>query len=246
MRGRILAISIFFIFLSSVLSVTLAQNKNEGPPPIPKKVTMKQPALETPPPIPKKKEYWVVFGEEQKGPFDLMEIKKMIEENKIVPDTLIWKKGMKNWTEAKKIAELNEFFGKGPPKLSLTQIIKRRLVGTWHAEFEKIMNGMPNIVEIEVTYLADGTFTGVHTYRIKELAFEMSGIEVPPTTITVQGTWKVKPISSKKFTLIEKVSAFAPGTGPITDTNISKCLFLDKNHLKNLTEGYVLTKTKEE
>jgi len=50
-----------------------------------------------PPPIPSNDEYYFVIDNEQKGPFNLDEIKTLIKINKIDKKSLYWQKGMSNW-----------------------------------------------------------------------------------------------------------------------------------------------------
>ncbi len=56
----------------------------------------KEDEKETPPPIPKEI-YYIADGETPKGPFRKDEIERMIEDKKIDKDTLVWKRGSKDW-----------------------------------------------------------------------------------------------------------------------------------------------------
>ena len=59
------------------------------------------------PPIPSENiSYYVAIDEKPIGPFKKSEIEKMIEDNKITLDTLLWKKGMNNW---KKVKDIDDF-----------------------------------------------------------------------------------------------------------------------------------------
>jgi hypothetical protein len=56
-------------------------------------------------------EYYFAENDEQKGPFSLEELKKY----KILKTTLVWKEGLSDWVEAKKIKELEILFKSPPP-----------------------------------------------------------------------------------------------------------------------------------
>jgi hypothetical protein len=55
------------------------------------------------------KEWYVILHHKQEGPFQLLELKKMI-----TPDTLVWKKGFIEWTPARRVPELNSLFEDEP------------------------------------------------------------------------------------------------------------------------------------
>lgn len=79
-----------------------------------------QPGQETqsaPPPLPEieKTEYHVGIGGEQKGPFTEKIIAEMIKDKTITSDTLVWTKGMANWTKASEVQGLKRFFDSVPP-----------------------------------------------------------------------------------------------------------------------------------
>ena len=68
-----------------------------------------KPKEATPPPIPTVKYYAVQDGA-QAGPFNMGELKGMVDCGKIVKDTLVWKDGMPGWEEAGSIEELGVLF----------------------------------------------------------------------------------------------------------------------------------------
>ncbi len=73
-----------------------------------------------PPPLPPQTdgvEYFVGIGGDQKGPFTERIIVEMIKDKTILSDTLIWKKGLENWTKASFIHELKSHFDSVPPPL---------------------------------------------------------------------------------------------------------------------------------
>lgn len=68
----------------------------------------------TPPPVPITK-YYVAENGKQIGPFDIDTLKKMAEEGRFKKNSLVWKDGMKEWTRAEEIIELNALFPNIPP-----------------------------------------------------------------------------------------------------------------------------------
>lgn len=70
-----------------------------------------------PPPLPGQVQYWAAINGQQAGPFDMATLQKMISEQKIGRDTLLWKEGMAEWTKASDIDDVKGFFGSVPPPL---------------------------------------------------------------------------------------------------------------------------------
>ncbi|MDP1879896.1 MAG: DUF4339 domain-containing protein [Parachlamydiaceae bacterium] len=58
-----------------------------------------------------KKEWWIRVGDQQIGPLSIKELKKNIY---FTPDTYVWKKGWKEWIQAKDVPQLNEAFKDDP------------------------------------------------------------------------------------------------------------------------------------
>ena len=63
----------------------------------------------TPPPLPSFS-YHVAVDGNSVGPLNYEELKEFVREGKLTPDSLVWKKGMKSWAEAKTIVDLAPFF----------------------------------------------------------------------------------------------------------------------------------------
>ena len=63
----------------------------------------------TPPPLPTI-EYYVAIDGQQSGPFETKELISLIRDGVITPDSLVWKKGMKNWVKADSVKELESLF----------------------------------------------------------------------------------------------------------------------------------------
>lgn len=75
--------------------------------------------VDTPPPVREiNTQYYAYVEGQQIGNLQLSDVKKMISDSIILPDTLIWKKGMKDWYEASRIEELSVLFqGNTPPPI---------------------------------------------------------------------------------------------------------------------------------
>ncbi len=64
---------------------------------------------ETPPPVPTIS-YHVVVDGSSLGPFNYEELSKLVQKGKLTPKSLVWKKGMENWTEAQAVEDFNSLF----------------------------------------------------------------------------------------------------------------------------------------
>src|SRR5688572_23971596 len=62
--------------------------------------------------------YFIITGNQQKGPFTLVELSSM----QIEMDTPVWKEGMKDWIKASDIKELQSLFQNRPPKYNQSQM----------------------------------------------------------------------------------------------------------------------------
>ncbi len=71
----------------------------------------------TPPPIPPTLSFFVVSNGQQAGPFDLNTLKQMAGKQQFLKNTLVWRQGMDNWSEAQTIPELKALFGSVPPPI---------------------------------------------------------------------------------------------------------------------------------
>lgn len=78
--------------------------------------TSKQSDTEVPPPIPATA-FFVAINGQQAGPYDLATLEKMVTQNQLTKETLVWKKGMPDWVAAGKVPELNSVFGNVPPPI---------------------------------------------------------------------------------------------------------------------------------
>jgi hypothetical protein len=73
-----------------------------------------------PPPIPGQgaaAEWFVAYDGQQAGPFDAAKLQEGARDGKLTRDTLVWKKGMAQWTKAGEIQEIADVIGTVPPPL---------------------------------------------------------------------------------------------------------------------------------
>ena len=63
-----------------------------------------------PPPVPGQVKFHVVVNGQQSGPFDLNTIRQMITQNQFNKESLVWKEGMANWSQAGTMQELTALF----------------------------------------------------------------------------------------------------------------------------------------
>ena len=71
----------------------------------------------TPPPIPTVT-YYVAVNGKQKGPYDVIRLRKMMTDGVISGDSLVWKEGMDNWIKANDVEELVSIFQTTVPPIS--------------------------------------------------------------------------------------------------------------------------------
>ena len=70
-----------------------------------------------PPPLPNALKLFVAVNGAQQGPYDMATVQGMIQRGEIIPDSLVWKEGMANWSAAKDVPEIGGLFGAAPPPL---------------------------------------------------------------------------------------------------------------------------------
>lgn len=63
-----------------------------------------------PPQIPAETLYYLVIDNAQAGPFNEEALTKIIRNNLIKPETLVWKSGMAKWMPASSVPEVNKIF----------------------------------------------------------------------------------------------------------------------------------------
>jgi membrane protease subunit (stomatin/prohibitin family) len=72
----------------------------------------------SPPPLPGNQWHVAINGAQQ-GPFDESTIQNLVNQGQITRESLIWKTGMSNWTQAGEVSDFQRFFGNTPPPLPL-------------------------------------------------------------------------------------------------------------------------------
>jgi membrane protease subunit (stomatin/prohibitin family) len=73
-----------------------------------------------PPPLPQQTQWYAAINSQQAGPFTSDQVREMIANGQISRDTLVWKQGMGDWTQAGQVTDLSGFFGAVPPPLPKT------------------------------------------------------------------------------------------------------------------------------
>ncbi len=208
-------------------------------------VLQSQLAQAAPPPPPPPARFHVLLEGQQQGPLTLDEIARLVREGRITGRTLVWKPGLEGWTEAAKVPELAGLLKQaGPPKPPLKARIREFLLGTWQAETTMDMGGMNMQVKVEVTYYEDGTLKGVQT-----MTPTVTVPGVPPflgtTTMVMSGTWKIEPLSEKRFALTETVTFSGVGTmPPMPETKTMKMTIVDRDTMRDEDTGVVFRRVR--
>ena len=63
-----------------------------------------------PPPTKEQSQVYIAVDGTQAGPFSDEELVKLVQNDLLVPETLVWKTGMSAWTPAAQVPEVNKFF----------------------------------------------------------------------------------------------------------------------------------------
>lgn len=63
------------------------------------------------------KEWWYASGETQHGPIAIEALRQLFLTSKISERTLIWRRGLQDWTPLCRIPELHQFAGDIPPEI---------------------------------------------------------------------------------------------------------------------------------
>ena len=69
-----------------------------------------QGASPTPPPIKESSQTYLAVDGTQAGPFSDEELVKLVQNDLLTPETLVWKAGMSAWTPAAQVPEVNKLF----------------------------------------------------------------------------------------------------------------------------------------
>jgi membrane protease subunit (stomatin/prohibitin family) len=70
-----------------------------------------------PPPLPATAAFFVAVNGQQSGPHDLTVLNAMAAKGELKRDTLVWRQGMVNWSQAGQVQELGTLFASVPPPL---------------------------------------------------------------------------------------------------------------------------------
>ncbi len=70
----------------------------------------RQNANDVPPTIPQRSQTFLVVNDTQAGPFSDDDMLKLIKNNLISKDTLVWKSGMAEWQPASLVPDVNKLF----------------------------------------------------------------------------------------------------------------------------------------
>lgn len=68
---------------------------------------------QTPPPMPNIS-YYVAINGQSTGPYDFNVLSQMVSAGTLTKETLVWKQGMANWTQAGIVQELQSLFNVPP------------------------------------------------------------------------------------------------------------------------------------
>ena len=68
------------------------------------------PGAVVPPPVQAKSQTYLAVDNTQAGPFTDEELVKLIQNNLLSPETLVWKQGMSAWTPASQVPDVNKLF----------------------------------------------------------------------------------------------------------------------------------------
>jgi len=71
------------------------------------------------PPLPS--DFFVFINNKKYGPYNITELSQMRQRGQFTEDTLVWKEGMEQWTEARSCCELLSVFGIGKTEISFQE-----------------------------------------------------------------------------------------------------------------------------
>ena len=72
---------------------------------------------ETPPPVPGAETYFVAIDGKQTGPFDMQTLLSQASMGRLTPESLVWTRGMTQWTPAGQVSGLAPLFVNVPPPI---------------------------------------------------------------------------------------------------------------------------------
>ena len=72
---------------------------------------------QSPPPMPQQAAWFVAVNGQQTGPVDDAGLRQMVSAGQLTPQTLVWKQGMAQWTQATDVPEMIPLLGTTPPPM---------------------------------------------------------------------------------------------------------------------------------
>ena len=99
-------------FIQKMMELGIGMSMIQQLPAMMEGVLPKPPSVDnkpTPPSI-ENRQYYIVVDNSQAGPFSEDELIKLIQNELIGKETLVWKKGMSAWTKASLIPDVNRLF----------------------------------------------------------------------------------------------------------------------------------------
>ena len=67
--------------------------------------------------MPRQLAFFVYMNGQQAGPFPQDGLQRLVDGGQLTRDTLVWKQGMANWTDAGDVPDLASLFQQMPPPL---------------------------------------------------------------------------------------------------------------------------------
>lgn len=126
MNGRRLRIALLYILICSIMEDTsnflekmmelgigmsvLQQMPKMMEGVMPNITTSSPNATSTPPPVQQQTGVYIVVENSQAGPFSHEDLVKLIQNDMLSQNTLVWKVGMANWQPASQVPEVNKLF----------------------------------------------------------------------------------------------------------------------------------------
>lgn len=139
----------------------------------------------TEPPPPPVESYHVVVDGISKGPFLLVTLEEMIEDDEISLATLVWKPGMAEWRAASAFPELVALIA---PEQETIELGRHFLVGIWEGS---LVDERGVEWRWKVRYEGDGAFIGSQSRKAPD--------DPRPTVDAWEGTWTARKIDDTSY-----------------------------------------------
>lgn len=156
---------------------------------------LKEHASAPPPPV---AAFMIVEGGAQAGPFTIAQLKERAKTGTFNSRTLVWKKGMANWTPAGEVAELADIVRAAVPPPA--KDAKPFMLGRWQM----------NPIQVPVEGTSPGMLRGIADYRPDGnyeiqlvLEFTQGGVQYRRTIVT-KGTFSAKYSNADAITISSK------------------------------------------